>query len=84
MQLNNNNHKTNVRTSCPGIMYGCVHSGEKNYIIIFSIMAQQDGSICFFDDELRAPGLKKAVELASIILTLFLLVLFFRTLHQSL
>ena len=26
-------------------------------------MAQQGGSICFFDDELRGPGLKKAVKL---------------------
>ena len=40
--------------------------------------------ICFFDDELPGPGLKEAVKLASLILTLFMLVLFSRTLHQSL
>ena len=82
---NNNNHKTDVLP----ILVSCtvVHSGERNYIIMFSLKLWHNKAvriICFFDDELRGPGLKEAVKLASIILTLFLLVLFSRTLHQSL
>ena len=82
---NNNNHKTDVLT----ILVSCavVHSGEKNYIIIFPLKLWHNKAvriICFFDDELHGPGLKEAVKLASLILTLFMLVLFSRTLHQSL